>query len=57
MSHATLAQLVEQLIRNQQAVSSSLTGGSRKKNKGLHAMKACEPYFFALFQGINRVEK
>ena len=30
---ATLAQLVEQLIRNQQVVGSNPTGGSRKSNK------------------------
>jgi hypothetical protein len=31
---ATLAQLVEQLIRNQQVVGSNPTGGSRKLNTG-----------------------
>ncbi len=30
---ATLAQLVEQLIRNQQVVGSNPTGGSKKANK------------------------
>ena len=32
-TEATLAQLVEQLIRNQQVVGSNPTGGSRKSNR------------------------
>jgi hypothetical protein len=31
--YATLAQLVEQLIRNQQVAGSNPAGGSRKSNK------------------------
>ncbi len=36
---ADVAQLVEQLIRNQQVVSSSLTVGSRLKKKTGHVQK------------------
>ena len=55
-SHAALAQLVERLIRNQQIVSSNLTGGSIKY-KGLCRNFLHKPSSFALFQGSNRVAK
>ena len=41
--HASLAQLVEQLIRNQQVKSSSLLAGSNKF-KGLCVISAHEPF-------------
>ena len=51
-----MAQLVERLIRNQQIVSSNLTGGSIKY-KGLCRNFLHKPSSFALFQGSNRVAK
>ncbi len=53
-NHAALAQLVERLIRNQQIVSSNLTGGSIKY-KGLCEKFSHKPSSFALFLGSNRV--
>ena len=44
---AALAQLVEQLIRNQQIVSSSLTSGSRNLNEQ-QGLASNQPLFFAL---------
>jgi hypothetical protein len=43
---ADVAQLVEQLIRNQQVVSSSLTVGSRIRNEGV-ASRVREVIFIA----------
>lgn len=48
--HATLAQLVEQLIRNQQVGSSNLLGGSKKKT--LHWR-----VFFVFFKFILKTTK
>ena len=45
-SKADLAHLVEQLIRNQQVVSSILTGGSIK-NRGLCEKKSHKPLLFS----------
>ena len=51
---AALAQLVERLIRNQQIVSSNLTGGSIKY-KGLCEKFSHKPSSFTLILGSNRV--
>lgn len=53
-AQANLAQMVEQLIRNQQAASSILAVGSRKF-KGLYGYSLYNPSSFAFFQGSKMI--